>query len=180
MAAEVWKPVKGYEGLYEVSDCGNVRSLDRTVSTTRGTRRIQGRLLSPKQNTTGYLQVALFKNGTRKEWLVSRLVAEAFCEKPEGCDVVNHLDNDISHNLATNLEWTTQRGNIMHSFRQKRRYVRPVERSDGKLYEQLNRVAEDGFDASCVWRVCRGKRHTHHGYGWRYGMGDGIHATHET
>lgn len=189
MENEVWRPVNGYEGLYVVSDRGNVKSLDRTIQTTRGPRRIRERLLRPKVNSAGYLQVTLFKDGKRKEFLVSRLVATAFCERPEGCDVVNHLDNTISHNWASNLEWTTPLGNVQHSVRQQRRYVRPVIRSDGRAYSMLKQVAEDGFCPANVCHVCQGKNRTHKGYAWRYaGIGDGIHdregggryATHET
>jgi len=61
-----------------------------------------------------YLSVVLCKNKARKQAKVHRLVAEVFCNKPLGCDVVNHLDNDPSNNLATNLEWTTIAGNNKH------------------------------------------------------------------
>lgn len=178
MTPEVWKPVSGYEGMYEVSDCGRVRSLERVIETARGPRQIAGRVLKPKTNTAGYQQVSLFRDRKRKEFLVSRLVAEAFCERPEGSDVVNHLDNTPSHNWATNLEWTTHLGNAQHSVRQHRRYVRPVIRSDGRTYAKLRQVAEDGFSPADVCRCCRGHLNTHKGFAWRYAnqIGDGIHT----
>ena len=181
MTPEVWKPVSGYEGIYEVSDCGRVRSLERVIETTRGPRRIAGRVLKPKTNTTGYSQVSLFRDRKRKEYLVSRLVAETYCQKPDGCDVVNHLDNTPSHNWATNLEWTTHLGNAQHSVNQHRRYVRPVIRSDGKIYAKLQQVAEDGFYPPSVCMCCRGVHKRHKGYAWQYAnqIGDGIHTVRE-
>lgn len=178
MTPEVWKPVAGYEGIYEVSDCGRVRSLDRVIETARCSRRIRGRVLSPKNNTGGYQQVSLFRDGKRKDYLVSRLVAEAFCEHPEGNDVVNHLDNTPSNNRASNLEWTTHLGNAQHSVRQHRRRVRPVVRSDGRTYAKLRQVAEDGFCPGVVCRCCRGQLNTHKGFTWKYAnqIGDGIHT----
>ena len=124
--------------------------------------------MKPKPNTTGYSQVALFRNRTRKEWLIHRLVAEMFCEKLNGCDVVNHLDFDISNNEASNLEWTTQRGNIQHSVRQHRNYTRSVVRGDGKVYSKLSQVEEDGFHAPGVCRACRGQMKTYRGLEWWY------------
>lgn len=189
MADEVWRPVNGYEGLYEVSDQASVKSLDRTIQTTRGPRRIRGRLLKPKANSSGYLQIALFKDRKRKEKLLSRVVAEAFCEKPDGCNIVNHLDCDISHNWASNLEWTTDLGNVRHAIEHQRRPVRPVLRGDDKLYPMLTMVEADGYSSSAVCQVCRGKLKTHKGQTFRYaGIGDGIHdregggryATHST
>lgn len=177
VSTEAWRPVIGYEGLYEVSDRGNVMSLGRTVMTRNGARKLRNRQLRPKKNSAGYYQVALFKDGTRRELLVSRLVAEAFCEKPEGCDIVNHLDNTVEHNWAGNLEWTTQKGNIQHAIAQKRMHVRAVYRGDNKYYPLMRMVEEDGYSSSAVCRVCQGKQRTHKGERFRYaGIGDGIHT----
>lgn len=178
MVDEVWRPVIGYEGLYEVSDQGNVKSLGRVIMTSTGPRKVKDRLLKPKRNSNGYLQVALFKAGKRKEFLVSRLVAEAFCEKPEGCNITNHKDCDISNNWASNLEWTTDLGNVRHAIAHHRRPARPVLReSDNKFYPIMQMVEEDGYSASAVCQVCRGKLKTHRGDRFRYaGIGDGIHG----
>lgn len=177
MVAEVWRPVSGYEGLYEVSDQGRVKSLGRTIVTRNGPRKVRDRILKPKANNVGYIQVALYKDGKRREKLVHRLVAGEFCEKPEGCDIANHLDSDITHNWASNLEWTTALGNTRHAIAHERRPVRPVLREDDKLYPIMRMVEEDGYSTSAVCRVCRGKTKTHKGVRFRYaGLGDGIHG----
>ena len=101
--AEEWKPVKEDANLL-VSNYGRVMN-----STT-------GKILKPRPTKTGYLRVhTMIVNGKRKDLYIHRLVAEAFCYRHEGCNVVNHIDFDNSNNHAENLEWTTQKYNIMHS-----------------------------------------------------------------
>ena len=104
---EVWVAVEGYEGLYEVSNKGRVRSLDRYASTGSGTRLCKGRVLTPIRNNKGYLQVILFKGGRARHFLLHRLVAAAFCERPKGCNIVNHKDCNPGNCEASNLEYTT-------------------------------------------------------------------------
>lgn len=108
---EIWKPVVGYEGLYEVSNLGRVRSVDRYVSFGRWgdngqTRFRKSHLLSPKIDE-GYYRVALSKDGVKKLFKVHRLVAQAFIPNPDNLPVVNHKDEDKSNNIVTNLEWCT-------------------------------------------------------------------------
>lgn len=105
MTKETWKPVKGYEGLYEVSDKGNVRSLNY--------RGLNGRvhelvLLDVK----GYLKVNLWKDDEMKSHSVHRLVAEAFIPNPDGKPQVNHKDEVKSNNVVENLEWATSLENV--------------------------------------------------------------------
>ncbi len=113
---EVWKPVSGFESLYEVSNLGRVRSLDRLCQHKDGnaTRRA-GRILKPGLRA-GYPFVQLCDNESKRQAHVHRLVADAFCVKPEGCNVVNHLDGTRTNNEATNLEWTTNKGNAKHAY----------------------------------------------------------------
>lgn len=165
---EIWKAVEGYEGLYEVSDSGRVRSLDRHIATIRGSRLCKGRILRPIKNNTGYYQVILAKNGRARHFLVHRLVAAAFCEHPEGCDVVNHIDNNPSNNNCTNLEYTTHKGNTFHAIMENRMIARPVIRSDGKYYPMMSMVKQDGFRASAVVKCCNGEQRMHKGFGWNY------------
>lgn len=100
---ENWLSVKGYEGLYEVSNLGNVR-------------RVGGKVLSPKPGKLGYKIVALHMNGYAKKYLVHRLVAEAFIPNPEDKQYVNHKDGDKSNNVLSNLEWATPSENIHHAY----------------------------------------------------------------
>lgn len=110
---EIWKPVKGREEFYEVSNTGKVRSLVERYK-SKG-------IFELKQfvNEKGYCFLDLAKPELKK-YCVHRLVAEAFCDKPEGCDVVNHIDNNPSNNHYTNLEWTTYSGNLKHAQEQGR------------------------------------------------------------
>jgi hypothetical protein len=109
---EIWKTVAGYEGLYEVSSTGKVRSLFRYKKE-----------LKPKTNKAGYKRVNLFKNKIGKWYSVLRLVAEAFCEQPEGCTIVNHIDENPSNNKSTNLEWMTHAKNVVYGNFTPRRMV---------------------------------------------------------
>lgn len=103
---EEWRPVVGFEGLYEVSSLGRVRSLDRTVVRSDGMAlRLKGRLLKFRSDSYGYLRVALLDHGTRKEGYVHHLVLEAFGRvRPSGAET-RHLDNCRSNNTLNNLEW---------------------------------------------------------------------------
>ena len=128
---EIWKPVKGYEGLYQVSNLARVRSLDRsrTVRDAYGgymTRTDKGKIVSQTDNGHGYLIVQLRKDGHRKNHYVHRVVAEAFCNNPEDKPDVNHKDYNIKNNLPENLEWVTTKENICYS---KHRMRHPKEHS---------------------------------------------------
>ena len=99
------RPVEGYEGLYSVTECGEVYSHYRD------------RMLKPYKKRDGYYVVSLVGRDKKVKYRrVHRLVAAAFCPKPEGCDIVNHKDMDIENNHADNLEWTTVSGNTKHAF----------------------------------------------------------------
>lgn len=107
---EIWKDIKGYEGSYQVSDLGNVRSLERTGYTGK---KINGRLLKQNPNNKGYLSVNLFLEGKGKTRSVHQLVAESFLNH-EACGlklVVDHIDNDKLNNQLNNLQVITNREN---------------------------------------------------------------------
>ena len=110
---EIWKAVKGYEGLYEVSNFGNVRSLDRFVKAKNDSlTKKKGRILVPfYESQKGYYQVSLSKDGKNKKHRVHRLVALAFLENPFNCTDVNHKDEDKTNNNVDNLEWCTRKYN---------------------------------------------------------------------
>ena len=117
---ENWLPVPGYEGAYEVSDLGRVRSLDRFVEamTRWGTstfRRLRGRELKATDNGNGYLVVHLCDAEGRRTALIHRLVAAAFQPEVAGKTFVNHKDGDKSNNALANLEWCTRSENMQHA-----------------------------------------------------------------
>ena len=111
---ESWRVV--IEGLYEVSNKGQVRSLGRLVNSTFGGVYFkEGRVLKQNPNPRGYLQVNFCQNGGFTTQRVHRVVAEAFLLNPEGLPEVNHKDPDTRNNNAPNLEWVTGEGNQQHA-----------------------------------------------------------------
>lgn len=103
---ETWRAVAGYEGCYEVSNLGRVKSLDRFVNGKKGKcRPVKSRILSQRKMKTGYMTVHLSINGIDKRLLVHRLVAEAFLPNPLNLSCVNHRDEDKTNNTVWNLEW---------------------------------------------------------------------------
>ena len=166
---ELWRDVQGYEGLYEVSNLGDVRSLPR--ATTRG------KLLSPVNSGKGYLQVTLYRNGKSKRLLVHRLVAQAFVPNPLNLSSVNHKDEHKNNNRSDNLEWCTIQYNLSYNGLHKRRGL-PKYKAINQYTKRGDfvkrwRGAQDvenqfGFSHSSIAAVCRGKRITAYGYVWRY------------
>lgn len=114
--SEIWKDIKGYEGLYQVSNLGKVRSLDRKIKNKHGFRTIKGQLINPFMWGAGYLYVNLHKEQMRISKSVHRLVAEAFLPNEEGKPEVNHKDGDKKNNKADNLEWATSSENEKHAY----------------------------------------------------------------
>ena len=112
--SEEWRPVPRYEGLYEVSNRGGVRSVDRIDAAGR---RLPGRPMCPCDVGIGYLVACLSRNGRSKNVQVHRMVAEAFIPNPGGKPQVNHLDGDRGNPAASNLEWCDQSGNQVHAYR---------------------------------------------------------------
>lgn len=121
-----WRPVFGYEGLYEVSEYGDVRSVTRVVPSRHKTRTIAGQLIKRFVDKYGYYRVCLCAKNKRSTKIVHRLVAEAFIQNPCNYPVVNHKDEDKTNNDYRNLEWCTVRyntlyGNAMEKMASKRR-----------------------------------------------------------
>lgn len=116
--SEIWRPVKGYEDLYEVSSEGRVKSLAR-IKTSYGGRcfSTKEKILKSFPDKKGYLMVKLYKDKTKSTKKVHRLVAEAFLEEVPGKDQVNHLDGDKKNNNIRNLEWADNSDNQIHSFK---------------------------------------------------------------
>ena len=108
---EIYKDVKGYEGLYQVSNLGNVKSLDRITNASDFDRRYKGKQLSKLKNSQGYFSVVLYKFSKRKQRSISSLVIEAFLyERPKGL-IIDHIDNDPTNNRIDNLQYLTNKEN---------------------------------------------------------------------
>ena len=172
---EIWKDIKDYEGLFQVSNLGRVKSLGngRTYKTSR--------IRKLYTNKYGYLQVQLCKDGKRKWFRVNRLVATAFLDNPEGKTEVNHIDEDKTNNRVDNLKWEWHKDNINHGTRNERvskamtngKLSKKVLQLsiDGKLIREWPSVAEcgrNGFNIGHVAACCRGEQKTHKGFLWMY------------
>lgn len=111
---EIWKDIKGYEGLYQVSNLGRVRSFfnSRTHKLTDTPV-----LRTPGNLRAGYLNLILCKNGKRKTVMIHRVVAETFIPNPDNKRTVNHIDGNKTNNRVDNLEWNTDSENQLHAHR---------------------------------------------------------------
>lgn len=113
----IWRKIPGFGGCYEANNYGEIRSIDRVYRSSSGALvNKRGRILK-QHEIRGYLYVTLYFNGTGKQFLVHRLIAELFCSKGDGCTEVNHKDGDKKNNTAFNLEWCTRSDNLKHMFR---------------------------------------------------------------
>ena len=164
--SEVWKPVVGYEGLYEVSNIGRVRSINYHKSG-------KAKVMSPSFNTWGYLIVDLRKNNKRHSYAVHRLVAFAFIPNPDNFPEINHKNEIKTDNNVENLEWCTRKYNINYGTAIKRR-SKPIVQLDnnGNVVGKW----ESGLSASRYYKICKsniynclhGKQKTSKGFVWKY------------
>ena len=175
---EVWKDAVGYEGLYKVSNKGNVYSVERISS--QGVK-IGGQTLKPSNNNRGgYPRLDLRRNGIRKNESVHRLVAEVFIPNPNNYPEVNHKDENKTNNNVSNLEWCTRKYNNNHGTRTEKvrqklsKKVRAINVETGEVF-RFNSIAEavrKGYHSGSVSRACRGiyytTGHLYKGHRWAY------------
>ena len=129
-----WLPIKNYEGFYEVSDTGLVRSVDRI---SRHKHFIKGRVLKSTPGGRGYLEVSLSKNDVKKTFSVHQLVANTFIDNTDNKPQVNHKDENKLNNNVSNLEWVTCAENLSYGTRTKRAVV--------KTYHPVVSIHKSGF-----------------------------------
>lgn len=181
---EIWKDIDGYEGVYQISNLGNVKSLNYCG---RG----YAKNLTPKCNNSGRLWVELAFNGNKKPMLIHRLVAIAFIPNPNGYPQVNHMDENPKNNRVDNLEWCTGSYNIRYSLMlhpERTKIFRHRNRKSGTPYKHKREViqfsksgdeickfpniltvcAENNWRSSHLVDCCNGKRKTAYGYIWRF------------
>ncbi len=166
----MWKNIKGYGGIYQVSDEGEVRSLNY-----RNTGRVQ--VLKPNKNNCGYLLVTLYKNGKRKSFSVHRLVAEAFLPNPDNLPEINHKDENKANNCASNLEWCDRKYNANFGTgieRSAKNHLKPVKQFDlrGNFIQDFPSIIEVqrklGYNQSYISAACSGRFNQAYGYRWNY------------
>lgn len=174
---EIWKPIKGFEGLYEISNLGRVKTLPRA--------KVKGGILKPSTNVWGYLNCILWKNGIHKSFPVHRLVADAFIPNPEGKPIINHIDCNRKNNCVENLEWCSQKENIRHSVNlghyenvgATRKAVNQFDLEGNflEVYKSISEAArKSGVYVQNISKCCQGKLKTAGGYVWQYQGGDSF------
>lgn len=173
---EVWKGIKGYEGIYKVSNLGNVKSLKRLTNIHgKETWIYSEKLLKPSKDKKGYLIVNLYKNKKCKSMKVHRLVALAFLKNPEFKRCVCHYDNNTSNNKIDNLYWGTDKENQKQAWddglHKNLISVYSVDENGKrvKYKSQSEASKKTKIPQSNIWKCCEGLRHTAGGYTWEKG-----------
>lgn len=173
MTKEVWRDISGYVGLYQVSNLGRVRSLDRVDM--RGCH-VKERVLAGGLDKGGYRLVVLCRDGKQKTYKVHRLVAEAFLSNPDNLPEVNHKDEDKTNNTVSNLEWCSRSYNINYGTRNKRAR-KAITRTQGKpvyvtspsgnryCFDSTRKAARLlGLSSGHISDCLNGKLKHHHGF----------------
>lgn len=164
---EEWQDIAGYEGLYQVSNLGRVKSLNYG-------RTGKEKILSPGNNW-GYQMVSLYKNGIRKQFKIHRLVAETFIPNPDNFSQINHRDENRKNNRVNNLEWCSVQYNLTYNNRHIKATRKLAKKigcfKDGKLikvYDAVRDVKKAGFHDGNVCSALKGRRKSAGGYHWQY------------
>lgn len=197
MENEIWKDIIGYEGLYQVSNLGRIKSVDRYVKhPIYGLMHIKERILKFGISGNGYLIVGLYRDGKQTPKLVHRLVAEAFIPNPNNLTDVDHLNTNRTDNRVENLRWCTHKENqnnpksIVHfseckqgenapkpmkgKFGKEHNTSKPILQYtiDGQLIREwycgMDVQRELGINQSNIAKCCRGKYKSSGGYRWKY------------
>ena len=173
---EKWRAIAGFEGYYEVSNFGDVRSVDRTVPRegTRGDMLRKGQVRKPHVTPKGYLRVQLTQGGEPRSFQVHRLVAEAFIPNPENKPEVNHRNGNKRDNYLGNLEWATSSENMTHAYalglkKPMVKYVVHCEELDittfgtEKMERELRARGYEKAESAAIWNCIAGDKHSHLG-----------------
>lgn len=183
---EIWKDIKNYEGIYQVSNLGRVKSLERWIKRKDGYKNhIKESIRKNKIINSGYLVVGLHKNGVNTNLFLHRLVAEAFIDNPNNYPQVNHIDENKTNNCVNNLEWCDakynnnygeHKNNLRNSLTNRKDQSKPVLQFDlnGNFIKEWESTMEiqrqTGMKCQFIGQVCLGKKNvkTAYGYIWKY------------
>lgn len=192
MNNEIWKDIVGYESRYQVSNFGNVRSLNRLKrhnTSATGFITVNGKMLKPFKTKKGYLKVDVSNlYGGRKSKSVHQLVAIVFIENSNNYDQINHIDGNKSNNHVSNLEWCNNSQNQLHAYKyglnthsekagRAKIPVVKIDKTTNLIIESYPSISEaakaNGIEKpSNISLVCKKKRKTCNGYKWAYKGGD--------
>ena len=168
---EIYKDIVGYEGKYQVSNLGNVKSLNYHRSGKE-------KVLTPFHKPNGYMTITLWKDNSGHTKHIHRLVAETFIENPDNLPEVNHIDENKENNRIDNLEWCNSKYNMNYGEgahkKSAENHKKTVEQYDlqGNFIKEWRSATdihkELGFSNSNIAKCCRNKSKTAYGYIWRY------------
>lgn len=172
---EIWKDIKGFEGYYQVSNFGNVKSLYRIVKRGTNYKSVNERILRPYFHG-GYPEVVLTISGNKRTFPIHRLVAEAFIPNPNNLPIINHKDENPSNNCVDNLEWCTYSYNLSYnnirvkSAISKRKAIRQYTK-DGIFIKEWSHAREAAealnLNKRAIYECCKGRCKTSGGYIWK-------------
>ena len=173
---EIWKDIEGYEGLYQISSLGKVKSLPKITFNAKGQYKTKERILKYGKNQYGYFQISLWKDGKRKNKPIHKLIATMFIPNPKKYKIINHIDGNKQNNNIQNLEWCTQKHNVKEAYRlglTSKRY-KSVNQYDlhnnfiktWKSIAEINKKLK--IDESSIVRCCKGRQNKAGNYIWRY------------
>lgn len=183
---EVWKDIEGYEGYYQVSNHGRIRSLDRVIrSKYRSSQFIKGNIKNITPRKDGYKAIMLYKNNKGNRQYIHRLVAKAFIPNPKGYEIINHIDENPSNNHYKNLEWCDHQYNLTYGDKVERttnskgykertkRLRKPIyvidKEGNRSWYDSLTSAARElDLDTASITACLKGRNQTHKGYSYEY------------
>ncbi|MBN2661602.1 MAG: HNH endonuclease [Tannerellaceae bacterium] len=196
MQKEIWKDVAGYEGLYQVSNLGRVKSIPRKVTNgTGGEFFTKPKIMNRHKDTSGYHAIALCKNSKMKKTKLHRIIAKAFIPNPDNKPQVDHINGIRTDNRLSNLRWVTPSENNKNGYRNGNKKVfKPRVNVSGKSIREatpVSQYSQDGikimsFDSihkaskhtgipiSSISNACKKQRKTSHGYVWKYSTPDNV------
>lgn len=170
---EIWKDIIGYEGLYQVSNLGRVKSLSNNFSRKE-------KILKNHKNSGGYLRVVLNKNRKAKRYYIHRLVSEYFIDNPNNLPQIDHINTDRTDNRVENLRWVTHKENMNNPLtidkinKINKKSSKPIIQfsKDGEFIRKwdsaMDAQRELGIKQGGISECCKEKRKTAGGYIWRY------------
>lgn len=184
---EIWKDITGYEGIYQISNYGRVKSLDREIHKNNGViEHRNGQIMKLLLDKDGYCILGLrIKNKIKKSFRVHRLVAEAFIKNPDNLPEVNHKDENKSNNYVQNLEWCSSQYNNKYGTKSERTQITKIKTSsyncrkpvlqfdlNGNLIKRWESASEAerklNFSNSCINRCCNHQRNKYLNYKWEF------------
>ena len=180
---EEWRDIPGFEGRYQVSNLGRVKSLPREVSNYTGKLLVKEKILKQRHDFKGYMRIDLKDNTGKHRYLgVHRLVALAFIPNPDNKPQINHIDGNKENNMLNNLEWVNNSENQLHAYRTGLSHVSEKAGKPKKAvlqisvdtnevieeFESLSDAKKKFGDCGNIAMCCKNKRRTAYGYKWKY------------